>query len=251
MATAVERPAAALSHDQATELLQGAAQSEWLDAAQIHQLLTNSVLLNLPIQRAPVPQRPPSGSIVFYNKSVTRNFRQDGYDYVKKKDGKQVQESHVKLKIDDRPKVACYYARRADDELFQRRIYWLIDHRLSVRRRSPQSPIRSAADLMLLLLLLLLCAENRDGPLPDAAAGTARAGDLAASGAGRRFDGGQLLGGGQLLRGGHWRAAGRLGGLRPALRRRAGLVRAATSPPPPPPPPLAPHRLLSRPPFRC
>jgi hypothetical protein len=39
------------------------------------------------------------GTIVLYDRKVVRNFRKDGHDWKKKKDGKTVQEAHEKLKV--------------------------------------------------------------------------------------------------------------------------------------------------------
>ena len=75
------------------------ARTEWLHKSDVAKLLANHERLALPVQDAP-QQKLPSGSLVFYDKRATRNFRGDGYDWRKKKDGKQVQEYHEKLKID-------------------------------------------------------------------------------------------------------------------------------------------------------
>jgi len=39
------------------------------------------------------------GSIFLFNRNVTRNFRKDGHNWRKRKDGKIVEESHTKLKV--------------------------------------------------------------------------------------------------------------------------------------------------------
>ena len=129
------------------------ARKEWLHKSDVAKLLANHERLALPIQDAP-QQKLPSGSLVFYDKRATRNFRGDGYDWRKKKDGKQVQEYHEKLKIDGvvRPPPAhphppscpratgsapchclvqvvltCCYTKLAVEPGFQRRVYWLTD----------------------------------------------------------------------------------------------------------------------------
>jgi calmodulin-binding transcription activator len=39
------------------------------------------------------------GIVVLYDRKVVRNFRKDGHNWKKKKDGKTVQEAHEKLKV--------------------------------------------------------------------------------------------------------------------------------------------------------
>jgi calmodulin-binding transcription activator len=39
------------------------------------------------------------GTVVLYDRKVVRNFRKDGHNWKKKKDGKTVQEAHEKLKV--------------------------------------------------------------------------------------------------------------------------------------------------------
>lgn len=38
------------------------------------------------------------GTVLLFDRKVLRNFRKDGYNWRKKKDGKNVQEAHEKLK---------------------------------------------------------------------------------------------------------------------------------------------------------
>jgi hypothetical protein len=40
-----------------------------------------------------------SGTVVLYDRKVVRNFRKDGHNWKKKKDGRTVQEAHEKLKV--------------------------------------------------------------------------------------------------------------------------------------------------------
>jgi calmodulin-binding transcription activator len=47
------------------------------------------------------------GTIVLYDRKVVRNFRKDGHNWKKKKDGKTVQEAHEKLKVNTQiPEIA-------------------------------------------------------------------------------------------------------------------------------------------------
>ncbi|TYH57261.1 hypothetical protein ES332_D08G077300v1 [Gossypium tomentosum] len=56
---------------------------------------------------------PKSGTIVLFDRKMLRNFRKDGYNWKKKKDGKTIKEAHEHLKI-----------------TFVRRCYWLLDKSL-------------------------------------------------------------------------------------------------------------------------
>lgn len=41
----------------------------------------------------------PGGTIVLYDRKMLRNFRKDGHNWKKKKDGKTVKEAHEHLKV--------------------------------------------------------------------------------------------------------------------------------------------------------
>ncbi|MQM03546.1 hypothetical protein Taro_036329 [Colocasia esculenta] len=61
------------------------------------------------------------GSLLLFDRNVLRNFRKDGHNWRKKKDGKTVQEAHEKLKIGVEERIHVYYARSEDDAFFYRR----------------------------------------------------------------------------------------------------------------------------------
>ncbi|XP_078446536.1 calmodulin-binding transcription activator isoform X2 [Wolffia australiana] len=103
------------------------ASNRWLRPNEIHALLSNYNLLK--IQPQPV-RNPESGSILLFDRHMLRNFRKDGHNWRKKKDGKTVQEAHEKLKIGNDERIHVYYARGEDDQNFYRRCYWLLDRSL-------------------------------------------------------------------------------------------------------------------------
>jgi hypothetical protein len=54
------------------------------------------------------------GTIVTYNRTVTKNFRKDSVAWKTKNGTKSVRENHLKLKIDGKPVVHCSYAHGQD-----------------------------------------------------------------------------------------------------------------------------------------
>ncbi|RLN04852.1 calmodulin-binding transcription activator 4-like [Panicum miliaceum] len=67
------------------------------------------------------------GSWFLFNRRVLRYFRNDGYEWQKKKNGKTINEAHERLKVDNVDALNCYYARGDKNPTFQRRIYWMLD----------------------------------------------------------------------------------------------------------------------------
>ncbi|GJN07407.1 hypothetical protein PR202_ga25236 [Eleusine coracana subsp. coracana] len=109
------------------EKLMSEAASRWFRPNEIYAVLANYAKFQV------IPQpidKPASGTVVLYDRKVVRNFRKDGHNWKKKKDGKTVQEAHEKLKIGNEEKVHVYYARGEDDPNFFRRCYWLLDKEL-------------------------------------------------------------------------------------------------------------------------
>ncbi|KAG2593930.1 hypothetical protein PVAP13_5NG264416 [Panicum virgatum] len=67
------------------------------------------------------------GSWFLFNRRVLRYFRNDGFEWQKKKNGKTISEAHERLKVDNMDALNCYYARGDKNPTFQRRIYWMLD----------------------------------------------------------------------------------------------------------------------------
>ncbi|KAK8952798.1 Calmodulin-binding transcription activator 6 [Platanthera guangdongensis] len=103
------------------------ATTRWLRPNEIHAILTNCT--HFTVQPQPV-EYPTNGILVLFDRKMLRNFRKDGYNWKKKKDGKTVQEAHEKLKIGNEDKIHVYYARGEADPNFCRRCYWLLDKNL-------------------------------------------------------------------------------------------------------------------------
>ncbi|KAL5197132.1 hypothetical protein ABZP36_000644 [Zizania latifolia] len=100
------------------------AAARWFRPNEIYAMLANHARFKVHAQ--PV-DKPMSGTVVLYDRKVVRNFRKDGHNWKKKKDGRTVQEAHEKLKIGNEERVHVYYARGEDDPNFFRRCYWLLD----------------------------------------------------------------------------------------------------------------------------
>ncbi|CAA7399874.1 unnamed protein product [Spirodela intermedia] len=103
------------------------ASKRWLRPNEIYAVLSNYTLLK--IQPQPV-MNPGSGSLLLFDRNMLRNFRKDGHNWRKKKDGKTVQEAHEKLKIGTDERIHVYYARGEDYPNFYRRCYWLLERSL-------------------------------------------------------------------------------------------------------------------------
>ncbi|PAN26773.1 hypothetical protein PAHAL_5G037600 [Panicum hallii] len=104
--------------------LQQVVKTRWLKPQEVLQILRNHDLFM--VSHKP-PQKPPSGSWFLFNRRVLRYFRNDGYEWQKKKNGKTVNEAHERLKVDNVDALNCYYARGDKNPTFQRRIYWMLD----------------------------------------------------------------------------------------------------------------------------
>ncbi|XP_062592627.1 calmodulin-binding transcription activator 1-like [Saccostrea cucullata] len=71
--------------------------------------------------------RPPSGSMLMYSRNRVR-YRKDGYCWKKRKDGKNIREDHMKLKVQG---LECIYGSYVHSDIlptFHRRCYWLLQN---------------------------------------------------------------------------------------------------------------------------
>ncbi|KAL4643096.1 hypothetical protein ACB092_02G068600 [Castanea dentata] len=103
------------------------AGTRWLRPNEIHAILCN--YKNFSINVKPV-NLPKSGTLVLFDRKMLRNFRKDGHNWKKKKDGKTVKEAHEHLKVGDEERIHVYYAHGQDNPTFVRRCYWLLDKSL-------------------------------------------------------------------------------------------------------------------------
>ncbi|XP_010259340.1 PREDICTED: calmodulin-binding transcription activator 5 isoform X2 [Nelumbo nucifera] len=127
------------------------ARTRWLRPNEIHAILCNHTYFTVNVKPINLPQ---SGTIILFDRKVLRNFRKDGHNWKKKKDGKTVKEAHEHLKVGDEERIHVYYAHGEDNPNFVRRCYWLLDkkqeHIVLVHYRetleaqgSPVTPVNS------------------------------------------------------------------------------------------------------------
>ncbi|KAI3991244.1 hypothetical protein MKX01_022465 [Papaver californicum] len=100
------------------------ASSRWLRPNEIHAVLYNPSLFTIHVKPMNLPK---SGTVVLFDRKMLRNFRRDGHNWKKKKDGKTVKEAHEHLKVGTEERIHVYYAHGLDSPSFVRRCYWLLD----------------------------------------------------------------------------------------------------------------------------
>ncbi|XP_024194126.1 calmodulin-binding transcription activator 5 [Rosa chinensis] len=127
------------------------AKGRWLRPNEIHAILYNYKYFTIHVKPVNLPK---SGTIVLFDRKMLRNFRKDGHNWKKKKDGKTVKEAHEHLKVGNEERIHVYYAHGEDSPTFVRRCYWLLDksleHIVLVHYRetqelqgSPATPVNS------------------------------------------------------------------------------------------------------------
>ncbi|XP_019455972.1 PREDICTED: calmodulin-binding transcription activator 5-like isoform X2 [Lupinus angustifolius] len=127
------------------------ARTRWLRPNEIHAILCNPKYFTIHVKPVNLPK---SGTIVLFDRKMLRNFRKDGHNWKKKKDGKTVKEAHEHLKVGNEERIHVYYAHGQDNPGFVRRCYWLLDksveHIVLVHYRetqevqgSPVTPVNS------------------------------------------------------------------------------------------------------------
>ena len=95
------------------EELRQVAKERWLSGQEVLTLLTDGVdKLGMSVEKELV-RTPESGALVLFSKTETKNFRNDGYMWKTRRNGKQLDEAHMKLKarscrrVPTPPAVAC------------------------------------------------------------------------------------------------------------------------------------------------
>ncbi|XP_073306913.1 calmodulin-binding transcription activator 5-like isoform X1 [Primulina huaijiensis] len=99
----------------------------WLRPNEIYAILCNYRYFSVHVKPVNLPK---SGTIVLFDRKMLRNFRKDGHNWKKKKDGKTVKEAHEHLKVGNEERIHIYYAHGEDKPTFVRRCYWLLDKSL-------------------------------------------------------------------------------------------------------------------------
>ncbi|KAG8081713.1 hypothetical protein GUJ93_ZPchr0019g2690 [Zizania palustris] len=100
------------------------ARSRWLKPKEVLRILQIMNTLNVVYQ---ADSGTAGGAWFLFNRRVLRYFRNDGYEWRKKKNGKTIAEAHERLKVDNVDTLNCYYAHADGNSTFQRRVYWMLD----------------------------------------------------------------------------------------------------------------------------
>ncbi|KAL2459310.1 Calmodulin-binding transcription activator 5 [Forsythia ovata] len=127
------------------------AKTRWLRPNEIHAILCNYKYFSIHVKPVNLPK---SGTILLFDRKKLRNFRKDGHNWKKKKDGRTVKEAHEHLKVGNEERIHVYYAHGEDNPTFVRRCYWLLEksleHIVLVHYRetrelqgSPATPVNS------------------------------------------------------------------------------------------------------------
>ncbi|KAL7123777.1 hypothetical protein ABFS83_14G004900 [Erythranthe nasuta] len=103
------------------------AKARWLRPNEIHAILYNHKCFTVHVKPMNLPK---SGAILLFDRKMLRNFRKDGHNWKKKKDGKTVKEAHEHLKVGNSERIHVYYAHGEHSPTFVRRCYWLLDKSL-------------------------------------------------------------------------------------------------------------------------
>ncbi|KAL8034713.1 hypothetical protein ABFX02_12G047200 [Erythranthe guttata] len=72
------------------------AKARWLRPNEIHAILYNHKCFTVHVKPMNLPK---SGAFLLFDRKMLRNFRKDGHNWKKKKDGKTVKEAHEHLKV--------------------------------------------------------------------------------------------------------------------------------------------------------
>ena len=90
----------------------------------------------LPISKHPPYSQPKSGSLILYDRTTTRQYKRDGYTWIRKHKTNKVREDHVKLRYDGAYRVSGTYVHCDTIPTMHRRSYHLIDDSgVSVRKK--------------------------------------------------------------------------------------------------------------------
>ena len=102
-----------------------AAKTRWLNVIEILYLLgSEQGVLHL---RTDPPDSPPeSGELFLYDRSVTRNYKADGHEWIRKRNCSKVREDHVKLRVKGVNLVAGCYVHSSTIDTLHRRAYHIL-----------------------------------------------------------------------------------------------------------------------------
>jgi hypothetical protein len=117
------------------------AMGRWLNVSEIESLLNHEQQNVLTLSTAPPSTPPLSGTLLLFNRSVTRNYKDDGHEWIKKRNSNKVREDHVKLRVGGKFRVSGCYVHSSSTLTFHRRAY----HLLSPETGTALYPVTSAS----------------------------------------------------------------------------------------------------------
>ena len=85
------------------------ASKRWLTNAEVLEVLLNWQTYGFTVEHS-LAKQPPSGALLLFRRTEHRGFRVDGYEWRMKKKGRQLAETHEKLKVEGVPRLVCYYS---------------------------------------------------------------------------------------------------------------------------------------------
>jgi len=99
------------------------AEVDWLNVSELEYLLDLEIT-PLQISTNPPSSFPPSGSLLLYDRILTRSYKNDGYHWIKKRNSSsRVREDHVKLMSNGKCRVAGVYIHCQNPKSLHKRIY--------------------------------------------------------------------------------------------------------------------------------
>ena len=95
--------------------------------SEIEDVLMNKASYSNVIVENTPPQPPPqSGALLVFDRSTTRNYKDDNHMWVKKKNSHKVREDHVKLRSNGVNRISGCYVHSQEFETFHRRVYHVL-----------------------------------------------------------------------------------------------------------------------------
>ena len=125
-------------YDALKEAVARAKTCRWLTVHEIITILSAGPTIIMPLTFEPPKDPPRSGSLFLYDRSITKDYKQDGHSWIRKQKNNKVREDHVKLRYDGNFRVSGAYVHDANNTTLHRRSYHLIENGLNVRKQQDE-----------------------------------------------------------------------------------------------------------------
>lgn len=135
------------------------SRSRWYTNEEVASILTN-FSAHPEWQTNELQVRPKSGAVLLYSREKVR-YRQDGYCWKKRKNGRTTREDHMKLKVQGIECIYGCYVHSAILPTFHRRCYWLLENPDIVLVHYLNQPPDDQNKMMITLNSSLLEADTR------------------------------------------------------------------------------------------